>query len=308
LASVVAQTYPPHEVIVIDDGSTDESASIAASFAPLVRVIRQANQGESVARNRGIAMAQGEWVALLDADDLWEVQKLERQLEAALSLSAEFVCVYNDFYRFDRRTKDFCEPRCEYHAQPDARVGLLFDWCVQPSTALIRRDVLEHVHFPETVRDGEDPIFFALLRNHGRFLRIPERLTGYRFSPAQQTSSPGHMAAKRRSLIRWFVANTFRYSVAEQEYFKGRMSLELVECHDEAYWRRELGIVRECRQLYSELFSPGADAPSTFRKRLFPPWIFALRDSWARTSSRLFRPRKLQFSDTRALSNTKGIC
>ena len=293
LTSVVAQTYPPHEVIVIDDGSTDESASIAASFAPLVRVIRQANRGESVAHNRGIAMAQGEWVALLDADDLWEVHKLERQIEVARSLSAEFVCVYNDFYRFDGRKKDFCEPRCEYHAQPDARVGLLFDWCVQPSTALIRRDVLDHVHFPETVRDGEDPIFFALLRHHGRFLRIPERLTGYRHSPAQQTSNPGHLAAKRRSLIHWFVANAFQYSVAEQEYFKGRMSLELVERHDEAYWRRKLGIVRECRQLLCELLGPGAVMPSTFRKRLFPPWIFALRDSWARISSRFFRFKKL---------------
>src|SRR5262249_59293001 len=79
LASVLAQTLPPLEVLVIDDGSTDDSGAVAESFGPPVRVIRQPNQGESVARNRGIEEAKGEWVGFLDADDLWNPDKLERQ-------------------------------------------------------------------------------------------------------------------------------------------------------------------------------------------------------------------------------------
>lgn len=78
LESALNQTHPPLEVIVIDDGSTDDSATIAESFGPPVRVIRQENQGESVARNRGIAEAKGTYVLFLDADDLLAPQALEK--------------------------------------------------------------------------------------------------------------------------------------------------------------------------------------------------------------------------------------
>jgi glycosyltransferase involved in cell wall biosynthesis len=78
LESALNQTHPPLEVIVVDDGSTDDSAAIAESFGPPVRVIRQQNQGESVARNRGIAEAQGTQILFLDADDLLHPEALER--------------------------------------------------------------------------------------------------------------------------------------------------------------------------------------------------------------------------------------
>src|SRR4051812_13046945 len=80
LESALAQNYAPLEILVVDDGSEDDSAAIAESCGAPVRVIRQPNQGESVARNRGIDEARGDWVAFLDADDLWEPEKLERQV------------------------------------------------------------------------------------------------------------------------------------------------------------------------------------------------------------------------------------
>ena len=79
LESVFAQTYDPFEVIVVDDGSTDDSGAIAQSF-PDVRYIHQSNQGVAAARNNGIAAARGEFFAFLDQDDLWTPEKLKLQI------------------------------------------------------------------------------------------------------------------------------------------------------------------------------------------------------------------------------------
>ena len=82
LKSAVEQTRSPLEVIVVDDGSTDDSAAIAEGFGAPVRVIRQANQGESVARNRGITEARGTHLLFLDADDMLAPESLARLIQA----------------------------------------------------------------------------------------------------------------------------------------------------------------------------------------------------------------------------------
>jgi glycosyltransferase involved in cell wall biosynthesis len=80
LASVFAQDHRPLEVILVDDGSTDETLAIAQAWMPEVRTMRQENAGPGAARNRGIEMARGEFIAFIDADDLWPAGKLARQL------------------------------------------------------------------------------------------------------------------------------------------------------------------------------------------------------------------------------------
>ena len=84
LESVFAQTYPSFEVIVVDDGSSDDSGAIALNF-PEVRYIRQENQGVAAARNHGIEAAQGEFFAFLDQDDVWTPEKLKLQIEHLLN-------------------------------------------------------------------------------------------------------------------------------------------------------------------------------------------------------------------------------
>ena len=83
LASVFAQTYPAHQIVVVDDGSTDETPDLLAPYRERVLYWRQSNQGVAAARNAGIERATGELIAFLDGDDVWEPSKLELQVEAA---------------------------------------------------------------------------------------------------------------------------------------------------------------------------------------------------------------------------------
>ena len=80
IGSALAQTYPPIEIIVVDDGSIDDTPQILAEFGDRIRAIRQTNQGVGAARNAGIAAARGEYLAFLDSDDVWHSRKLELEI------------------------------------------------------------------------------------------------------------------------------------------------------------------------------------------------------------------------------------
>src|SRR5512143_3730544 len=81
LESALAQTYRPLEIVVVDDGSTDETPAILAEFGTRIRALRQPNSGSAAARNAALDAARGELIAFLDADDLWLPQKLAVQVE-----------------------------------------------------------------------------------------------------------------------------------------------------------------------------------------------------------------------------------
>ena len=107
LDSVLAQSRPAHEIIVVDDGSSDDTADVVREYGEAVRYIRQENQGQAIARNTGVEAATGDWIALLDSDDLFLPDRLRRAAEA-IEANPSLMVVYSAFdYLYEDGTRRF---------------------------------------------------------------------------------------------------------------------------------------------------------------------------------------------------------
>lgn len=212
IASALVQTYPPIEVLVVDDGSTDCSADLAEAFGPPVRVVRQPNQGESVARNRAFAEARGDWLAFLDADDLWDPCKLERQIGF---VEESVVCIHTAYYEFGARRG--LNDRSSI--PPPVRYSVSFmSWnpFVIPSSALVRRTVA--ARFPTWTRFGEDLPFFLDLLSEGEFRLVRDPLTGHRCHTRCQSASFAVEIRWHHTILTWLSqrAELLDHSVADE--------------------------------------------------------------------------------------------
>jgi glycosyltransferase involved in cell wall biosynthesis len=223
--SVLGQSVPPYEVIVVDDGSTDESLEVLSAFGERVKVVRQQNKGVGAARNAGIRISSGEFVALLDADDFWLKEKLEKQLELFNSDSSvglvttgmlEVGLDGEEIARHQEGMSGFC-----------ADDLLMFRPVVSGpgSTSLFRRDVFDAVggfderkelhpsedwefsfRVAQASRIGFVEEILAVYRNHGGngHLRIPrlERSMILALSTALEGASDEQRRLRRKSFGR----------------------------------------------------------------------------------------------------------
>ncbi len=141
LESVLAQSHPVLEIIVIDDGSTDETPGLMAEQYAQCCYLRQDNQGVSAARNRGIQQARGEWLALLDSDDCWMPKKLERQFDRLAALPGHRLCHSDEIWiRNGKRVNAMRK-----HAKQG---GHIYQYClplcvISPSATLLHRSLFE---------------------------------------------------------------------------------------------------------------------------------------------------------------------
>jgi len=187
IRSVLDQTLPPDEIIVVDDGSTDGTAQIVAELAATaavpVRYVFQENQGPAAARNHGIRLAGGDFLAFLDADDLWLPEKLERQIaHLTQEPTADGVICH---------VESFVEPGGQW---PPGRNRALFDQrppAYLPSALLVSRKTFDRVGlFDPTYRAGEDTEWFARAFAAGMtFVVTPTALLRRRFHSANLSHS-----------------------------------------------------------------------------------------------------------------------
>ncbi len=187
--SVLAQTYRDFEVLLIDDGSTDNTCQVLEPYLDRLRYIYQDNQERSAARNNGMQHAAGSWIAFLDGDDAWTPDKLATQV-AALQRYPQAVMAYGCARIVDEQGHPTTWWGHQTIGSLEGEAGLvqegpeiLFGSPINPSITLIRRESLEQAGgFDPTIHQGigEDWDLWIRLSNLGAFARLPQILALYR--------------------------------------------------------------------------------------------------------------------------------
>lgn len=217
LESVLRQSYTDYEIVVVDDGSTDGSAAVVESVQDSrLRLFRQENGGVSAARNRGIREARGEYLAFLDADDLWELDFLKtlHQLSVEYPSCSVYACNY-DFVSPDGTHRPTIIRRLSFTGEH----GILSNYfevasCSHPplwtSALMVRKEALQSIGgFPLGIKSGEDLLTWAKLACMYRIAYHKQTLAhflteGYETSdvPKREPDSKDRVGRSLRELLR----------------------------------------------------------------------------------------------------------
>ncbi len=215
LAALRAQTWSNLEIIVVDDGSTDESPAIARRIAqqdPRVRAIAQPNAGVGAARNAGAAMARGEYIAFVDHDDVCHPEKVELQARA-LREGGERVGLAYTWYA----TIDAHDRVIGTLSKPEAEGDVLRELCRKNvlgngSNAMVRRSVLDTVGgFPTGLDGCEDLAFYLKVAERYHFAVVRRILLGYRQTPESMSSDGVKMIAAMEGVLAPYYLNYPQY-------------------------------------------------------------------------------------------------
>lgn len=194
LDSVLAGTWQDLEVWVIDDGSSDPTAELASSRGPRVRVLQQANRGMSASRNRAIAESDSEFVALLDADDLWHPAKLALQL-SVLDERPDVGLCYSEFFTWDGAAAPAfaasCDARLDEGLSGWIYPKMLLTNFVLPSSAVFRRSAMEQLGpFLCDDQQTDDWEYTVRASRQFPFAKLATPLVAYRQHPRSLSKRP----------------------------------------------------------------------------------------------------------------------
>lgn len=191
--SVLAQTFTDYEIIVIDDGSTDDTADVIRRYGDRVRYEFQENMGLPMTRNRGCAIARGEYFAFLDADDVWLPEKLAVQVHA-LERHPEAGMVCGSMYRIDVEGRPLPGPKPSI-PPGETPIEMLERGTALPSTWIVRRSCFEAIGgFDAHLTAMEDYEFALRAAAHSPVICLPEVLVNYRMHTGSMSSHSEWMA------------------------------------------------------------------------------------------------------------------
>jgi glycosyltransferase involved in cell wall biosynthesis len=193
--SVLAQDYKEFELIVVDDGSTDDTEEVLKAFyLKKIIYVKQENQGESAARNLGVSMSQGKYIAFLDSDDLWSPDKLSLQVPI-LDANPDIVVVFCQSWQIDSEGQRITQQPLGLHTKAaDFTVENLLMYNKIPagsSTCLIRRSVLEEAGgFSIDIRYGDEWDLWLRISTNGKMFFLNKTLASYRRHKQTQSFFP----------------------------------------------------------------------------------------------------------------------
>jgi glycosyltransferase involved in cell wall biosynthesis len=285
---LLRQTCPASQILVVDDGSTDDTLKLLEKYGDPVRVLRQGrNSGPGAARNRALAEATGRYVAFQDADDVCVPDRFERQI-AALSKTPAAIACLTGFWRFDESGR-LNEQRAEDGVLHPDSLDLLSECQWHPATMMFDRSRAADLRCAEDRIVGTDMIFTALLSKRGPFVSLPEPLYGYRAHPHQLTI--GHRGSQSES--RFFQG---RYDWARahwREHWPERSWEEVeqklwdghVRQTEAAYWARNKRYFLYDREFLRRRWPSHLPKPAVLGWRWYPDWIWKAKerfDNWRR--------------------------
>ena len=202
IESVLAQTLPDFELIVVDDGSTDTTGAIAQEYGPRVRYIHQANTGVAGAFNHGLKLAAGRYISWLSHDDVYAPTKLEKQVDALRRLGQPGVC-YTDIQIIDHQHAVIGEHALPEYEREDLLRHVLTGGpiCSASYSILYDRDCIRQVGaYAEEWRYTQDVEMLARLARRFPFVRVPEKLMQVR-----ETENRGiHSPRWRREVVKFY--------------------------------------------------------------------------------------------------------
>ena len=203
--SVLAQTYRNIEVIVVDDGSTDDTRCILSRYGPNIRYVFQNNAGPSAARNNGITKARGRLIAFLDSDDIWLPEKLERQVQL-IADSRDIGLVNCGYYAIDASGKITTGPTIMKNYKNKKLFLKEFMvhniLCAGVSGSLIKRDCFDKLGlFNEDLWAGEDWDMWLRIAKHYDVKFVEEPLIKYRLHGANLCNDTTRIEAVGKKVV-----------------------------------------------------------------------------------------------------------
>jgi glycosyltransferase involved in cell wall biosynthesis len=273
--SVLSQTVPVHEIIVVDDGSTDSTCERVRAYGNRVVLLHQDHCGSAAARNRGLARATGEWIAFLDSDDVWAPPKIERQLQY-LDRHPQCGFVHTGYYEFGDRRRVVAGP--SHFVSGDQRVEhLLFaERWICTSSALVRRNI--PVTFHEWALRSQDIIFFAEVLNAGvEFGYVDEALVGYRLHARSANREAGSQLCGLEAQWRW-VLEAFERQPEEQRRLRHNLLTKVVDALHHARSTREWPRYWEWRGWLEDHWPSDLPMPESLDERIYAPVLYEVKD------------------------------
>lgn len=193
--SVLEQSHTNVEILVIDNGSTDNSREVLEGYGAQISAIFQENLGQALARNNGLARASGDFIALLDADDYWEPSKIEKQIEL---MNSEFQFSYTGLRQFESETESTVK-----YVRPTFKGDCRMSFVKYPSraivpggesSALMTRELVKKVgEFNPTLNSASGRDFFRRCSAQTKFAFIDEALMNYRLHASNMSRNSKSM-------------------------------------------------------------------------------------------------------------------